>query len=165
MTWSAPIDRTRSTFVVPATPVTSAPSAWASCTANVPTPPDAPMISTCWPARARLVRNACSAVSPDTGTVATCSKDSSVGLSTSLSVLAAAWSAEAGHQADRVRLAGHEVPGSAVQACRMDAEQHLAVLDGRPVHLLEAEHVGGAVLAVHDRQHRPPRRRGGGAGA
>src|SRR5918911_280710 len=141
MTWSAPIDRTRSTFVVLATPVTSAPSAWAICTAKVPTPPDAPMISTCWPARARPVRSACSAVSPDKGT------------------------AEAGHQADRVRLAGHEVPGAPVEPGRVDAEQHLVVLDGRLVHLLEAKHVGGAVLAVNDRQHRPPRRRCRGAGA
>src|SRR6266571_2338505 len=34
MTWSAPIDRTNSTFVVLQTPVTSAPDALASCTAN-----------------------------------------------------------------------------------------------------------------------------------
>ena len=46
MTWSAPIERTRSTFLVLHTPVTSAPSALAICTANVPTPPDAPLIRT-----------------------------------------------------------------------------------------------------------------------
>ena len=49
MTWSAPSERTRSTFAVLHTPVTSAPNALASCTAKVPTPPDAPMISTCCP--------------------------------------------------------------------------------------------------------------------
>src|SRR6266581_3089145 len=41
MRWSAPIDRTRSTFLVLHTPVTSAPNALAICTANVPTPPAA----------------------------------------------------------------------------------------------------------------------------
>src|SRR4030065_379787 len=35
-----------STFLVLHTPVTSAPSAFAICTANVPTPPDAPLIRT-----------------------------------------------------------------------------------------------------------------------
>ena len=49
MTWSAPSERTRSTLLVLHTPVTSAPSALAICTANVPTPPDAPMISTLLP--------------------------------------------------------------------------------------------------------------------
>src|SRR5680860_28189 len=43
MTWSAPIDRTRSTFVVLQTPVTSAPNDLAICTANVPMPPPAPL--------------------------------------------------------------------------------------------------------------------------
>ena len=38
-----------STFLVPHTPVTSAPNALAICTANVPTPPDAPLIKTCLP--------------------------------------------------------------------------------------------------------------------
>ena len=49
MAWSAPIDRTRSVFVVLHTPVTSAPNALAICTANVPTPPAAPMINTFCP--------------------------------------------------------------------------------------------------------------------
>src|SRR6266511_2730038 len=43
MTASAPIDRTRSAFLVLHTPVTWAPSALAIWTANVPTPPDAPV--------------------------------------------------------------------------------------------------------------------------
>ena len=65
MTWSAPIDRTRSTFVVLHTPVTCAPKALAICTANVPTPPDAPTISTCCPGRTRPAsRSAWRAVSP-----------------------------------------------------------------------------------------------------
>ena len=46
MTWSAPSDRTRSTFRVLHTPVTSAPNGLASWTAKVPTPPEAPMIRT-----------------------------------------------------------------------------------------------------------------------
>ena len=49
MTWSAPIERTMSTFVVLHTPVTSAPKAFAICTANGPTPPDAPLIKTVCP--------------------------------------------------------------------------------------------------------------------
>ena len=53
MTLSAPIDRTRSTLAVLQTPVTSAPSALAICTAYVPTPPDTPMISTFCPASRR----------------------------------------------------------------------------------------------------------------
>src|ERR1700704_5789908 len=42
MTWSAPIDRAVSTFLVLHTAVTSAPNDLAIWTANVPTPPDAP---------------------------------------------------------------------------------------------------------------------------
>jgi hypothetical protein len=44
MTLSAPSARTISTFLVLQTPVTSAPNDFAICTANVPTPPDAPII-------------------------------------------------------------------------------------------------------------------------
>ena len=62
MTWSAPSDRTRSTLAVLQTPVTSAPEALAIWTAKVPTPPDAPMISTCWPGCTFALRTACSAV-------------------------------------------------------------------------------------------------------
>ena len=43
------IDRIVSTFLVLQTPVTSAPNHLASCTANVPTPPDAPLIRTLCP--------------------------------------------------------------------------------------------------------------------
>ena len=50
MTWSAPIERTMSKFLVLHTPVTSAPNDLAICTANVPTPPDAPLIKTFCPA-------------------------------------------------------------------------------------------------------------------
>src|SRR5919107_270400 len=75
MTWSAPIDRTRSTFAVLHTPVTCAPNALAICTPNVPTPPDAPTTSTRWPAWTRpRSRRACRAVTADTGTAAACSK-------------------------------------------------------------------------------------------
>ena len=37
-------------FRVLHTPVTSAPNAFAICTANVPIPPEAPLMSTAWPA-------------------------------------------------------------------------------------------------------------------
>ena len=43
------MERTVSTFAVLHTPVTSAPNAFAICTANVPTPPDAPLMRTFWP--------------------------------------------------------------------------------------------------------------------
>ena len=49
MTWSAPSERISSTLRMRHTPVTSAPRVLAICTANVPTPPDAPLISTAWP--------------------------------------------------------------------------------------------------------------------
>ena len=49
MTWSAPSDRTVSRFLVLQTPVTFAPNDFAICTANVPTPPDAPLINTLCP--------------------------------------------------------------------------------------------------------------------
>src|SRR5215203_3202909 len=45
------MDLTISTFVVLHTPVTFAPNALAICTAQVPTPPEAPMISTSYPRR------------------------------------------------------------------------------------------------------------------
>jgi hypothetical protein len=56
MTWSAPIDRIMSTLSVLQTPVTFAPNDFAICTANVPTPPDAPLINTLWPAPPSLDR-------------------------------------------------------------------------------------------------------------
>ena len=49
MTCAAPKVRTSSTLRVLDTPVTSAPNALAIWTANVPTPPDAPVISTACP--------------------------------------------------------------------------------------------------------------------
>src|SRR5215472_5797977 len=49
MTRSAPSDRTISTFSVLHTPVPSAPSDFAICTANVPMPPAAPLIKTFCP--------------------------------------------------------------------------------------------------------------------
>src|SRR5215204_4619331 len=75
MTSSAPRARTRFAFEVLHTPVTAAPNALASCTAYVPTPPAAPMMSTfCpgWslPASRRPLR----AVIPEIGTAAACLK-------------------------------------------------------------------------------------------
>src|SRR5436305_13858098 len=74
MTWSAPTDRTRSTLRVLHTPVTLAPKALAICTANVPTPPDAPVTSTVCPGCTLAIsRSACRAVKADTGIAAACS--------------------------------------------------------------------------------------------
>src|SRR5207249_6891994 len=53
MTQSAPMDRTMSKFVVLHTPVTFAANDFAICTANVPTPPAAPLIKTFCPCRIR----------------------------------------------------------------------------------------------------------------
>jgi hypothetical protein len=70
-----------SAFAVLHTPVTCAPNALAICTANVPTPPDAPLIRTLCPAWIRpLSRSACKAVKPATGTAAACSKVRLAGL-------------------------------------------------------------------------------------
>src|SRR5829696_3413365 len=44
MTWSAPSERIKPNLPVLSTPVTSAPYILASCTANVPAPPPAPLI-------------------------------------------------------------------------------------------------------------------------
>ena len=75
MTWSAPIERTSSTFRVLVTPVTSAPKALAICTANVPTPPDAPLMRTFWPGWTwPWSRSSWSAVVAETPTAAACSK-------------------------------------------------------------------------------------------
>ena len=74
MTASAPSERTSSTLRVLQTPVTLAPSAFAICTANVPTPPEAPLISTFVPAPTPPARRPCSAVIAATGTAAACSK-------------------------------------------------------------------------------------------
>src|ERR687898_932671 len=49
MTWSAPNERIKSSLPVLSTPVTSAPYFLASCTANVPAPPPAPLIKTFCP--------------------------------------------------------------------------------------------------------------------
>src|ERR1700722_20242720 len=71
MTWSAPRDRTMSVLAVRHTPVTSAAAALAICTAKVPTPPDAPMTSTRWPACTwPRSRTACRAVGAETGAAA-----------------------------------------------------------------------------------------------
>src|SRR6266542_4267226 len=69
MTASAPIDRTRSTLLVLHTPVTWAPTALAIWTANVPIPPDAPLIRTFCPGCTCAVsRSACRAVIAARGT-------------------------------------------------------------------------------------------------
>jgi len=35
----------------------------------------------------------------------------------------------------------------------VDPDQHLVSADRRPIDLLDAKYVGGAVLVLHDRQH------------
>src|SRR5918996_617298 len=84
MTRSAPRDRTKSTFRVLHTPVTSAPRALAICTASVPTPPDAPLMRTVvpgltWPTS----RMAIMAVRPDMTDAAASLNESVAGFSMS----------------------------------------------------------------------------------
>src|SRR4051812_37681049 len=75
MTWSAPMERTVSIFAVLHTPVTSAPKDLAICTANIPTPPEAPTMRTfCWGLIPPASRRAWSATHAEVGTVAACSK-------------------------------------------------------------------------------------------
>src|SRR3954454_15109749 len=92
----APSEPTRSSLVVLHTRVTVAPSVLAICTAAVPTPPEAPITRTCWPALWRpRSRSACRAVMADTGMAAACSKLRFVGIRASLSGCAGAYSANA----------------------------------------------------------------------
>src|SRR3569623_372407 len=93
MTWSAPSDSTKPTFGVLHTPVTSAPSALAICTAKDPTPPDAPTTSTRLPASTPALRTAWSAVEPEIGTAAACTEVRFQGLRVSLAAGTAAYSA------------------------------------------------------------------------
>src|SRR6266852_5265993 len=94
MTWSAPIDRAVSTFLVLHTAVTSAPNALAICTANVPTPPDAPSTRTLWPGWIRpLSRRPCSAVLAAIGTAAASSNDRLAGFGPNFSSIAHTYSA------------------------------------------------------------------------
>src|SRR4030065_505478 len=64
MTWSAPIERAISRFLVLHTAVTSAPNDLASCTAKLPPPPPAPWLQTPCPrplphARAPYLDSSC----------------------------------------------------------------------------------------------------------
>ena len=96
MTWSAPRLRTSSRFRVLHTPVTSAPIALAICTANVPTPPEAPLTRTLCPASSLAwSRSAWRAVIPAMGTAAACSKLRAAGFVTRLVSAVAAYSAKA----------------------------------------------------------------------
>src|ERR1044072_3654953 len=91
MTSSAPGDRTRPTFDVLHTRVTSGPNALAGGRPTAPTPPDAPTTSTLSPGlTCALSRTACSAVAPEIGTAAACSKVMFVGLRASFAALATA---------------------------------------------------------------------------
>ena len=94
MTWSAPRERTRSTLPVLHTPVTSAPNALAICTAKLPTPPEAPTISTLCPGSSRpRSRRPCRAVTAEMGAAAACSKVRLAGLGASWSAGAVTYSA------------------------------------------------------------------------
>jgi hypothetical protein len=79
-----------------ATPVASAPNALAICTAKVPTPPGAPMISTfCPEATCPPLRTVCSAVRAEMVVAAAWAKVRLVGLGASLFARPMAYSAKA----------------------------------------------------------------------
>src|SRR5918994_5453411 len=111
MTWSAPSDLTSSRFGVLPTPVTSAPSARAICTANVPTPPDAPLIRTRVPGPALPTsRMAISAVRPDMTDAAASSKVRLTGFTMSWDAGARANSAKV--PGDVVSVLSHDEPNT-----------------------------------------------------
>src|SRR6266571_7062489 len=90
------MERTISTFLVLQTPVTSAPNDLATCTANVPTPPAAPLIKTFWPGWiCPLSRRPCNAVHAATDTEAACSNVTLLGFVTNTDREAQAYSAKA----------------------------------------------------------------------
>src|SRR2546423_12176447 len=96
MTWSAPSDRTVSRFLVLQIPVTLASNDFAICTANVPTPPDAPLISTLCPGCTfPWSRTAARAVNAESPTAADCSDVRFVGLGSRLLSAAHTYSANA----------------------------------------------------------------------
>lgn len=80
------------------TPVTSASNDLAICTENVPTPPDAPTISTLCPVCTCALRTACSAVPPEIGAVAACSNGTAAGLAASFDDSTRAYSLNAPSQ-------------------------------------------------------------------
>ena len=100
MTSSAPTERTSSSWLVLATPVTWPPNALASWTANHPTAPAAPMTRTCWPGwTSPTSRTPWRAANPEIGTTAACSKLRAAGLAAKWSSEAQAYSAkEPSHQ-------------------------------------------------------------------
>src|SRR2546428_618758 len=94
--WPAPIDRTVSMFLVLHTPVTRAPNVLAICTANVPTPPAAPLMRTLCPDRiCPLSRSPWRAVNPAMGTAAASSNVRLAGFGANLFSAAHTYSAKA----------------------------------------------------------------------
>src|SRR5215470_9845596 len=182
MTWSAPSEATRSTFRVLHTPVTSAPNALANCTANVPTPPDAPLIKTLCPGRTcPLSRSACNAVHPATGTDADVFGESSPIIKAAEHLIpgpqpghvtahrldrpghVSAEPAGAGpgpgqsrQSPDQIRRATHEMPVQRVDRRRPNPDQHLVVTDSGYVHLPQFQDLRRAVPVIANRLHSVP---------
>src|SRR3954470_16264313 len=101
------MDRTVSIFGVLHTPVTAAANDLAICTANVPTPPDAPTIKTFCPGRTPpLSRRPRRAVQAEVGTAAAWSKVRLAGLGASVSSRAQAYSAKAPSQVPKTSSPG-----------------------------------------------------------
>src|SRR5215831_4738941 len=57
------------------------------------------------------------------------------------------------HGADKVWLAGHQVPHTRVHASGAHLDEHLLVTDRRPVDVTQHEHVSRAVHVLNDRFH------------
>ena len=127
------------------TAVTSAPSQRASCTAKVPTPPEAPFTSTRLPAATfPLSRTAWSAVSAATGAAAAASKETSAGLRASFDSRATAWCAHA----------PAHVPNTSWPTAKLDTDAPTAIT--RPATSVPANGLRGVRSPLPSRAGRKP---------
>jgi hypothetical protein len=60
------------------------------------------------------------------------------------------------HDSHQVRQASHEMPHTGIDASRVNAYQHLVVLNDWGIDVLELEDIGPAVLVLDDRLHGNP---------
>ncbi len=131
MTSSAPSAATNGSDPGPDTPVTCAPNAAATCTAKLPTPPDAPITRTRSPALTPPTsRTAWSAATAEIGRVAACAKERFAGLRATNSTDATTYSANDPRAA--VDLVARPQPGDTLADVRDGAGEAAArVRDGR----------------------------------
>src|SRR5919107_1176018 len=117
MTWSAPNERIKCSLPVLSTPVTSAPYNLASCTANVPAPPPAPLIKTFCPGwTCPLSRIPCRAITAACGMAATSSNVILAGFSAK--ALSRAWA--------EVTIRPNSPPRLVLVSCPIPRDSHVA---------------------------------------